>query len=139
MKTANRSYKIASWTLMLGGIIHTVSDLMAPETAERKEIMLQMKAFTGQVLGAEFNLLSFFQGFSFMMGLLLFGYGALNLLILKNNQEADLPYNILIFNVVITLAAVLLSIQYFFIVPVLLTGIPFLGFVTALLTRKRAA
>jgi len=82
MKITLISYKIAGWALVLGGILHSLSDLLAPETPERNEIIRQMKEMTIQVLGSESNMFSFFQGFSFMMGLLLFGYGALNLLFL---------------------------------------------------------
>ena len=137
MKVSMMSYKIASWTLLLGGILHTVSDLLSPETPEKNEIILQMKAFTGQVLGTEFNLFGFFQGFSFMMGLLLIGYGALNLLILKNNQQAYLPSNILILNIIISLVSVIISIKYFFIIPAILTGIPLLGFLISFITQNR--
>jgi len=128
MKVTSMSYKIASWALVLGGVLHSLSDLLSPDTPERNEIMLQMKEITSQIFGTEFNMLSFFQGFSLMMGLLLFGYGALNLLILKNNQQADIPSNILILNIIVTLVTVMLSVKYFFIVPIVLTSIAFVGF-----------
>ena len=139
MKNAPLSYKIASWTLLLGGIIHTTADLLAPKTAQQKEFLLQMEKFTGQLFGTEFNLFSFHQGFSLMMGLLLFGYGALNLLILRNTPQTLLPYDILLFNVIVSLVAVTLSIQFFFLIPVVLTGVPFLGFTIALFTRIKQA
>jgi hypothetical protein len=136
MKITIISYKIASWTLLLGGIIHTLSDLLSPSTPERDEIVLQMKAFTGSILGTQFNLFGFFQGFSFMMGLFLFGYGTLNVLLLKNNASQPIPSNILICNIIISFVGVMLSINYFFLIPVLLTGIPFLGFLTSFVTKK---
>lgn len=139
MKVTLMSYKIASWTLLLGGLIHTISDLLAPETPEKNEIIGQMKAYTGQVLGTEFNLFGFFQGFSFTMGLLFVGYGALNLLILKNNQQVQLPSNILLLNIVVTLISVIISIKYFFLIPTLLVGIPFLGFLISFLTQNRTS
>lgn len=135
MKVTLTSFKIASWTLLIGGIIHTISDLLSPETPEKNEIIAQMKSFTGQVLGNEFNLFGFFQGFSFTMGLLLFGYGALNLLILKNNQDASIPSNVLILNIIITLISVLISIKYFFILPTFLTALPLIGYVISYSTR----
>ncbi len=136
MKITSLSYKIASWTLLIGGLIHTISDLLSPATPEKNAIISQMKAFTGQVLGTEFNLYGFFQGFSFMMGLFLIGYGAINLLILKNNQEAHIPSNILILNIIITLVSVMISIKYFFLIPVILVAIPFLGYLVAFITNK---
>lgn len=135
MKITSMSFKIASWMLLLGGILHSLSDLLSPETPERNEIILQMKAITSQVFGTKFSMFSFFQGFSLMMGLLLFGYGALNLLILKNNQQADIPSNILILNIIITLVCVMLSVKYFFIVPIAITSIAFVGFLIAFITK----
>jgi len=135
MKITLISFKIASLALLLGGIFHSLSDLLSPETPERNKIILQMKAITNQIFGTEFNMFSFFQGFSLMMGLLLFGYGALNLLILKNNQQADIPSNILILNIIITLVSVILSVKYFFIVPIAITSIAFLGFLISFITK----
>jgi len=135
MKLTLISYKIASWTLLLGGILHTLSDLLTPETPERTEIIRQMEVLPVQVLGTESNIFSFFQGFSLMMGLLLIGYGAINLFILKNNRQAALPSNILLLNSAICLVGVLVSVKYFFIIPILLTGIPFLGFLISYLAK----
>jgi len=137
MKITMISFKIASWNLLLGGIIHSVTDLLSPKTAKQIEYTNRMKEFTGQALGTEFNVFSFFQGFSLMMGLFLIGYGALNLLILKNNQQAQLPSNILILNIIISLVSVILSIKYFFIIPTILVGIPLLGFSISYLTKIR--
>lgn len=136
MKITLLSYKIACWSLILGGIVHTVTALTAPKSAELKEILLKMKAFTAQMLGSEINMLSFHQGFSLMMGLLLFGYGALNFLILQNNQQAYIPTNILLLNSIVSLISVALSIQYFFMVPIVLTGIAFFGFSISLITKN---
>jgi len=139
MKISLISYKIASWILVLGGALHSSGDLFAPATPERDELILRMKEITIQLFGATFNAFSFFQGFSFMMGLLLIGYGVLNLLILKNNQQAHLPSNILILNIIICLVGVIISIKYFFIIPILITGIPFLGFLISFLTKLNEA
>lgn len=137
MNISMLSFKVASWTLVLGGFVHTISDLLSPESPERTEIIMQMQAFTGQVMGTEFNLFSFHQGFSYMMGLLLVGYGGLNLLVLKNNSPDQLAANIIIFNIIISFVSVILSIKYFFMIPALLTGIPCLGFFISYITSKR--
>lgn len=136
MNISLATYKIASWTLLVGGLLHSLGDLFSPKTPEQNDLILQMKDITGQIFGTEFNVFSFFQGFSFMMGILLIGYGALNLLILKNNQQLHLPSNILILNIIITLVGVIISIKYFFLIPILITGIPFLCFLISFLTRK---
>lgn len=137
MKISLISYKIASCTLVLGGIIHTLSEVLAPETPERIEIIKKMETLNSQILGTNFNMFLFFQGFSFMMGLLLFGYGLLNLFILKNIQQEEIPLNILITNTAITFTAVILSVKYFFIIPILLTSIPFLGYLISLITKNQ--
>jgi len=72
-----------------------------------------------------------------MMGLLLIGYGALNILILKNNQQADVPTNIITLNIIITFVSVILSIKYFFFIPTILTSIPLLGFLISFITKIR--
>ena len=139
MKATLRSFKIASWALLIGGMIHTIADLFSPSTPQKEEILNQMKAFNGQVLGTTFDLASFFQGFSLMMGLLLIGYGAINVLLLKNNQGSALPTNILILNIIITFVTVLISIKYFFIIPVILTSIPFVGYLISFITKTSKA
>ncbi len=99
-------------------------------------MIVTMKDLTFQMLGTEANIFYFYQGFSLMMGTLLIGYGLLNILILKNNQQSNLPSNILILNIIISLVSVIISIKYFFIVPIAFTGIPFLGFMISLSTKK---
>ncbi|AWV97091.1 LIC_13387 family protein [Arcticibacterium luteifluviistationis] len=136
MKITSLSHKIASWSLILGGIGHTTAALSNPKTAELNELLSTMKAFTTHLLGSEVNMFSFHQGFSLMMGLLLFGYGALNLLILKNNVQAQMPSNILILNIIISLVSVVLSVKYFFLIPIVLTGMAFLGFSISLVAKN---
>ncbi len=137
MKITVVSNKIASWSLLLIGIGHTITYLTSTNTVEQDEIVRQMEMFTFQLLGAEANVFSFYQGFSLMMGLLLFGYGALNLLILNTNKDDRLPVTILILNVFISLVSVILSVNYFFIVPVVFTSIALFGFSIALITKNR--
>lgn len=137
MKITKLSTKMASWSLLLVGMGHTITYLTAPNTAEQDEIVRKMETFTFQMLGTKANIFSFYQGFSLMMGLLLVGYGALNLLMLNNNKEGHLPPNILSLNFIISLASVILSVKYFFIVPVVFTSIALFGFSIALITKNR--
>ncbi len=138
MNLKTKSFNIASWSLAFGGLFHSFSDLLSPKTTERIEIMNQMKALTSHILDTEFNMLSFFQGFSLMMGLLTFAYGTINVMLLKSYKDIEIPNNILILNTLVTLVCLILSIQYFFIIPIVLTGIPFLGYLTALIAKKRS-
>ncbi|NQX81587.1 MAG: hypothetical protein HRT66_06300 [Flavobacteriaceae bacterium] len=134
MKTMSN---IASSALIFVGIGHTITDLTSPKTEAQNDFLLKMKEFTIEILGTETNIFSFHQGYSLMMGLLLFGYGLLNILISKNNKESGLPTNILVLNSIVCFASLLLSIRYFFVVPIVLTGIAFTGYTISLIKNKK--
>ncbi|MDO6759353.1 hypothetical protein Q4566_04005 [Tamlana sp. 2_MG-2023] len=136
MNTEKISSKIASWSLMFVGIGHTITDLTSRKTSSQNDFIIKMKEFPIEVLGSNATIFSFHQGFSLMMGLLLFGYGLLNILILRNNQTSPIPVNIVFFNIVICLISLVISIKYFFIVPILFIGIAFLGFTISLITKR---
>ena len=136
MKIEKISSKIASWSLVFVGIGHTITDLTSPKTPSQNDFIIKMKEFPIEVLGSNATIFSFHQGFSLMMGLLLFGYGLLNILILRNNKALSIPTNIVTFNIIICLTCLALSIKYFFIVPILFTGIAFLGFTISLITKR---
>ncbi len=138
MKLSKFSCQIASWSLILVGIGHTITDITTPIPPNLHRFIIEMKNFSISILGTSNNIFSFYQGFSFMMGLLLFAYGVLNLLLLKNNKQSNIPSNVLIFNITITFIALIISINYFFIVPIVFTGISFLGFTTSLLFKNKS-
>ena len=115
MKVEKISSKIASWSLIFVGVGHTITDLTSPKTALQNDFIIKMKEFPIEVLGSETNIFSFHQGFSLMMGLLLFGYGLLNVLILRSNRAIPIPPNIIILNIIVCLISLLLSIKYFFL------------------------
>ena len=137
MKVEKISSKIASWSLIFVGIGHTITDLTSPKTESHNDFIIKMKEFPIEILGRETNIFSFHQGFSLMMGLLLFGYGLLNILILRNNQASTIPTNIVILNSIICVISFVLSIKYFFIVPIVFTGIALLGFAISLIIKLR--
>lgn len=137
MKIEKISSKIASWSLIFVGIGHTITDLTSPKTESQNDFIIKMKEFPIEVLGSEINIFSFHQGFSLMMGLLLFGYGLLNILIFRNNQTSPIPTNIIILNIIICVISFILSIKYFFIVPIVFTGIALLGFAISLIIKLR--
>lgn len=135
MKIQKISSKIASWSLIFVGIGHTITYLTSPKTVLQNNFIIKMKEFPIEVLGSETNIFSFHQGFSLMMELLLFGYGLLNILIMRNNQASSIPTNIIILNILICVISFVLSIKYFFIVPIICTGIAFLGFTISLIIK----
>ena len=137
MNVKKTSSKIASWSLILVGIGHTITDLTSTKSETQIDFIQKMKEFPIEIMGSETNIFSFHQGFSLMMGLLLFGYGLLNILILRNNQASSIPTNIIIFNIIICVISFVLSIKYFFIVPIVFTGISLLGFAISLIIKLR--
>ena len=137
MNVKKTSSKIASWSLILVGIGHTITDLTSPKSETQIDFIQKMKEFPIEIMGTETNIFSFHQGFSLMMGLLLFGYGLLNILILRNNQASSIPTNILILNILICVISFVLSKKYFFIVPIVFTGISLLGFAISLIIKLR--
>jgi len=136
MKTSLVSYKIASWSFLVIGFGHTITYLTAPNTPEQNELITTMKALNFNMIGVDANIFSFYTGFSLMMGLLLIGYGLINLLMLNNNQQSRLPINMLILNIIISFFSVVISLKYFFLIPVIFTSIPFIGYSISLSTRK---
>lgn len=138
MKTTLISYKIAYWSHILIGFGHTITYLTAPNTPVQNEIIITMKGLIFDMFGVEANIFSFYQGFSLMMGLLLIGYGLLNRMFVKNSNQSDLPSNILILNIIISFISVIISLKYFFIVPIIFTSVAFLGYVISLSTKNRA-
>ncbi|MCF6341718.1 MAG: hypothetical protein L3J31_02810 [Bacteroidales bacterium] len=53
MKINKISYRIASWSFMLVGIGHTITDLTSLKTPTQKEFILTMKNFTISILGTD--------------------------------------------------------------------------------------
>jgi len=134
MNLSKISYKIASWSLILVGIGHTITTLLSSPTAVQKEFIVKMQNFSVDIFGSQTNIYSLHLGFSLMMGLLLFGYGLLSLQILKTQQNPT--FSVLVLNILITLMAVIISQLLFFIIPVLFTSVAMIGFITALITKK---
>lgn len=123
-------FKVGSWSYILVGLGHLVTSMSVPVTAERVEIIQAMKDFPIVMLGTESNLYLFHEGFSLMMGFLLFAYGLLNLLVVRKNKIPS--KDIIAVNIVVSLVALALSIRYFFIVPIFFLGTALLCFAIAL-------
>ena len=91
-----------------------------------------MKDFVISMPGPDSTLLLFHEGFSLMMGLLLIGYGTANVLFAADSFDSLRSKHISTLNVLVSLLAVVLSVVYFFIVPVVFTAISLTAFVLAL-------
>lgn len=128
-------YKAGCWSFIFVGIGHVVASKSVPSTPERIEIVQEMKEFSISMLGTESNLYLFHEGFSLMMGILLIGYGFLNLAFMK---ECIIPgKQIIIINIAVSLITFVVSVKYFFIVPVVVLCIAFLCFFMALILSAK--
>jgi hypothetical protein len=136
MRISQLAYRTASWSFVVVGIGHVATQILSPKTPQQVEFIQKMEDFSVNLMGTETNLFSMYLGFSLMMGLMLFAFGWLNLLMLKNNQGHAIPTGILLFNMFTSLVSMVLSIVYLFIVPIVLTGLGFMGFTLSLLYKK---
>jgi hypothetical protein len=80
MKHLSSVYRAGSWAYILVGTGHVITTIFfIPDTPERAQIVRAMQESTISMLGTESNLFAFHQGFSNMMGTMLFAYGLLYL------------------------------------------------------------
>ncbi|PCJ45294.1 MAG: hypothetical protein COA74_15905 [Gammaproteobacteria bacterium] len=135
MKSLSIIYKAGCWSFILVGLGHIVTSMFVPITPERASIILEMKNFSITMAGTESNLYLFHEGFSLMMGVLLISYGLLNLFLTK---ASVIPENNIIFiNTTVSLIAFIISIKYFFMVPIILLCIAFLCFLITLIISTK--
>ena len=140
MKNVRLFHMIGSWSFVLLGMGHLVTYLFLPKTPEQEKMMQVMKDFVISMPGPDSTLLLFHEGFSLMMGLLLICYGTVNILFLAADSFDFLrSKHIAMLNVLVSLLAVVLSVIYFFIVPVVFTTISLIAFGLALGLSLRAS
>ncbi|QNA87331.1 hypothetical protein G4G28_00535 [Massilia sp. Dwa41.01b] len=124
MRLRHLLYMSGSAALVLVGAGHLATALLAPVTPAQQAMIDSMKGFAIAMPGTVANLYQFHQGFSIMMGVLLMSYGAVTMLFVKAaSMAAALRTPVLGFNILVALVSLLLSIQFFFVVPVALTGL----------------
>ena len=123
---------IASAAFVLLGLAHTLSELVmgAREPPEAAAAALAaMKEARIAMPGRQVSLFMFMRGFSLMMGVLLMGYGTLNLL-LPSDVALSLP--VLGLNVAVATLSLALAIRYFFAFPIVGTLVSLTCFSSAL-------
>ncbi len=132
-------YMAGSLALVLVGAGHLATSLLMPRTAAQEAMIATMKGFAIEMPGTLSDLYQFHQGFSIMMGVLLISYGAVTMLFVKAaSMEAALRTPVLGFNILVALTALLLSISFFFVVPIALTGLAFVCYAAAWVLGLRA-
>jgi len=136
MKSLPIVYKTGCWSFIMVGIGHIVTSMFVPNTPERTKIIQEMKNFSISMLGTESNLYLFHEGFSLMMGILLIAYGLINLSFIKLSMIPE--KHIVVINFAVALTALVISIRYFFIVPIVFLGTAFSCFLMALIFNARS-
>ena len=133
MENARLLHMIGSWSFVFLGIGHLGTQLFLPKTPEQEKMIQVMKDFVISMPGPDSTLFLFHEGFSLMMGLLLIGYGAANVLSFETGHFDSLRNKyISMLNVLVSFAAVVISVIYFFIVPIVFTAISLTAFVLVL-------
>jgi hypothetical protein len=139
MRLQKMLYMGGSAALVLVGAGHLATSLLVPKTAAQQAMVAAMKGFAIEMPGTLTDLYQFHQGFSIMMGVLLISYGAVTMLFVKAASiEAALRTPVLGFNILVSLTALLLSVSFFFVVPIALTGLAFACYTLAWLVGLRA-
>jgi len=77
-------------------------------------------------------------GISLLMGLMLFAYGVLNLLILQHYKKTLPPNALVLWNLLISGLSFFISLQYLFIAPTFLLGLSFVAYlITTIMLFKQ--
>jgi len=137
MSSSPMLYRAGCWSFILVGTGHLVTSMLIPSTPERDKMVEEMKNFSISLSGSESNLYLFHEGFSLMMGVLLIGFGALNLSFLEATTTPRT--RVVLVAVMVSFISLFISINYFFIVPVLLLLIASFCFLAVLVIPKGAA
>ncbi|WMX15736.1 MULTISPECIES: LIC_13387 family protein [unclassified Aureispira] len=135
MKNSALYQKIGSWAFILIGTLHLSGHFLMTPTEKQLILAAQMEQFTVAPLFMETNILNFYNGFSILMAVLIMGYGILNLLLSKAGTNKALNIrSILLLNSLVASIACIVSILYFFILPIVFTGVAAIMFGLAYLS-----
>jgi hypothetical protein len=108
--------RIAGAALALTGIGHLGTELFAPSTPERIAMMTTLRALRVELPGANRSVEDLLLGFSFVMGVLLIGCGALVATARPTRWS-------MVTAALLTLGTSVLAWRYLFVVPGVLTSI----------------
>ena len=136
MKAARILYLVGTISF---GVMCGIGHLIFEFFGEKSNVITQtMEGLVVSMPGRETNMLLLDTGLSLVMGLMLFAYGVINLMIILDGKRINLPSRkIMIANIVFSLAAFLLVTKYLFSIPVIFTFIAFLSFGTAFFLRLK--
>ncbi len=112
------------------GIMCGIGHLMFELLGHKSGFVIQtLEGLSVSLPGKETNMLLIDTGLSLVMGLMLFAYGVINLMIIVDNWTITLPSNkIIIANIIFSLMVFFLVYKYLFIAPVVFVLIGFVSF-----------
>lgn len=128
----NKLYKIASICMITLGVLHTLYFIFSVATQEPviyQTLSHVVKKGVVWLLG-ERSLLAYYNGYSLSMGLLLISYGLLTLV-------TNRTYKAAILSILISFAALVISIAYFHMLAYLLMGLCFIFYFLSLLVKEK--
>lgn len=131
-------YRIGSWAFILLGVGHLVTQWFAPRTAEQEAILEVMRNFAVRLPGSEGNLYLYHVGFSSTMGVLLIAYG-LQALVMASfcNHNPEAERRLFALHTGVSVLAALLSLQFFFLVPIVFMSVASLFFGLCFFVKQR--
>lgn len=120
------TYQIGIWSSgIIGGLAHMSLEIWLPKPPE---ISTGLEGLIVNLPAKETNMFDLTFGISLLMGLMLFAYGVLNLLILQHYKKNLPPNSLVLWNLLISGLGFFISLQYLFIAPTFLLGLSFVAY-----------
>ena len=139
MRLPKLLYRTGSASLILVGLGHLATSLLMPKNPQQLAMVQTMQGFAIDFPGPARNLYHYHEGFSIMMGMLLVSYGVLAILIERAaTLEVALTTPLMAFHMLVTLGMLLVSLNFFFAVPIGFTAAAFLAYTLAWVTGLHA-
>jgi hypothetical protein len=135
-------FSIGGWNYIVLGVLHLAYFGAITLSANRPAVVATMRATPTPLgmFGRQTDLLSLYNGFSFMMAVMLITAGGLS--VLAQWIDSDFPSHsgaILGFNVVLSLVALILSVKFFFGAPVWLFLVSFVAYTATFVAWRTTA
>ena len=139
MKLTQILFNVGAWNYIVLGLLHIAYFSAITLSPNRSAVVATMRETPTPLgmFGRQMDLLSVYNGFSFMMAIMLIAAGGLS--ILAQRIDADFPSqsgSIMVFNVVLSLVALVLSVNFFFGGPVWLFLISFVAYTAAFISWR---
>ena len=136
MKNWKIWYKIGAWAILLIGALHNLASVMLlckPITDVAHLRVIEGMKSISPAIPTTHSLWDFHVGFSYVFGWMLIAFGILALLSMR---AAEADKRISLFNAGVSLLICVYAVRYFFIAPVLLSGIALLAFLVSFRVHK---